>query len=131
LPHLVTLKCQQNLDNFETIPENDAKKIIDFFRTDAKRYMRKSENDFKVIITSRKQIPSGFHQIKLKGLDLNESRQLIRRLQERYGAQHLLTNEEERAVHEATQGIPIAIKHCFGQKFEYNRPLQSILRELT
>jgi GTPase SAR1 family protein len=119
------------VDNFETIPKNDAEKIVRFFRTEVKRRLRYQPDYFKVIITSRKQIPAGFHQIQLSGLDLSDSRALMRRLQEEYRAKHLLTEEQEREIHEATQGIPIVIKHCFGQLFEYNQPLQAILRDLT
>ncbi|MEW5985300.1 MAG: NB-ARC domain-containing protein [Chloroflexota bacterium] len=119
------------LDNFETIPEADALKIVQFFRTEVKKRLRHQPDYFKVIITSRKQIPSGFHQIQLKGLDLREARLLIQRLQEHYRVQRMLTADQEREIHDATLGIPIVIKHCFGQLYEYNQPLQTVLRELT
>jgi hypothetical protein len=119
------------LDNFETLPEGEANKIRNFFGTEIKRKLRHCPDNFKVIITSRKQIPSGFYQIQLKGLDLKDSRNLMRRLQERYHVQRLLSDDQEKEIHEATQGIPIVIKHCFGQLFEYNQPHQAVLRELT
>ena len=56
------------IDNFETIPKNEQNKIIKFFGVNVKKHLRKKPDNFKLILTSREQIPSGFHQIKLEGL---------------------------------------------------------------
>lgn len=117
------------LDNLETIPRPETERILRFFGTDVKRRLRLKPDFFKVIVTSRAQIPTGFKQIPLKGLDVNESLQLMRLLQEHYRQE--LTDQQMRDIHDATFGIPIVIKHCFGQLFEYRKPLSRTLRGLT
>lgn len=118
------------IDNFETIEEEEALRIVRFFAIDVKKHLRSRPDCFKVIITSRKQIPSGFHHLPLKGLEIRESRLLMRQLMARYRRERL-TDSQEYELYEATQGIPIVLKHCFGQMFEFNKPLQTVLRELT
>ena len=115
------------IDNFETISKIEQEKIIRFFGITVKKYLRKKPDQFKIIMTSREQIPSGFHQIKLEGLDLSESKQLINKLYIRYkGSSAELTNDQKKLIHKASSGIPIIIKHCIGQIFEYNKPIESV-----
>ena len=120
------------LDNFETVPKNAQEEIIRFFGTDAKRYLIDKPDNFKVILTSREVIPSGFHQILLKGLDKRESNQLMQRLYEQYAqsGQVQLSEVQRGELYEATKGIPILIKHCYAQVFEYNMPLNTVVQNL-
>jgi hypothetical protein len=87
----------------------------------------------KVLITSREIIPSGFHQIGLKGLNKRESKRLMVHLSEGYrgSGQKPFTESQIEAIYEATRGIPLIIKHCSGQVFEYIRPLDSVLEGLS
>jgi len=119
------------LDNFETVPEYEARNIISYFGIDVKQRLKKKPDYFKVIVTSRKQIPSGFHQIQLAGLDLRESKLLMTRLCEHYrDSKPELTDQQKEAIHLSASGIPIIIKHCIGQVYEYNEPLDGVLRKL-
>lgn len=129
------------LDNFETIqtvnPE-EANDIVRFFGTDVKKHLSKQPYNFKTILTSRSYIPAGFHPVPLKGLDEDESQELISILEDRHLAR-LRTNQPDQRfgskqiaqIYEATQGIPIVIIHCFGQLYEFQKPLDKILRELN
>ena len=120
------------LDNFESIPQSEAKAIIRFFDVEVKHRLRRKPENFKVIITSRRQIASGFHQLELTGLNLRESKQLMRSLYKKYkGAKPALSEEQQRELHRATFGIPILIKHCFGQIYEYNRAFDVVIRSLS
>lgn len=119
------------LDNFETITKAETKRIIEFFGTDMKMHLKRKPNNFKIIITSRELIPSGFKQIKLDGLDLKESKQLIESIFERYNNSHSkLTIDQIERIHKSSSGIPLVIKHCLGQMFEFNHPLHDILDRL-
>jgi hypothetical protein len=116
------------LDNFETIPSAQQKEIIRFFEVDVKHELRSYPNNFKVLITSREAIPSGFHSISLAGLDLDGASQLMSSLYvqyERVGGE--LSQEQKSMLHEATFGIPIVIKHAFGQIYELHRPFSSVV----
>lgn len=120
------------LDNFETIQLNspeEAADIIDFFGKQVKRYLRKQPNNYKIIITSREQIPGGFQQVALKGLDPQESDDLLDNWLEWYGES--LTRKQRDEIYDATKGIPIVIKHCLGQLFEFRKPISQVLRELS
>ena len=120
------------LDNFETIPEGEADAIIRFFEVEIKRSLRKKPENFKVIITSRKQIPGGLHQVELTGLSLRESKQLMKSLYKQYtGPSPDLSDEQKEMLHQATFGTPILIKHCFGQIYEYNKPFDAVIRNLS
>lgn len=120
------------LDNFETIAKNEISRIISFFETDVKRFLRKKPTYFKVIITSRELIPSGYYQVKLDGLELKESKQLMSSIYEQYkDGQTQLTNEQCELIHQASQGIPIVIKHCLGRVYEFNEPLSDVLAKLA
>ncbi len=120
------------LDNFETVNKLETNKIIDFFGSDVKKRLKHLPNNFKVIITSRELIPSGYYQIKLDGLEAKESNLLISSIYERYRNSHSpLTSEQCKLIHEATSGIPIVIKHCLGQIFEFQVPLNEILKRLS
>jgi hypothetical protein len=119
------------LDNFETIPKLEAEKIITFFGVDVKKRLRSKPNYFKIILTSREQVPSGFHQVKLEGLDPRESQELMRALFKPYkGSKPEISQEQKVKLHEITLGIPIIIIHCFGQIYEYNRSLDEVIRGL-
>jgi GTPase SAR1 family protein len=122
------------LDNFETIAAistEEAIKIIKFFQTEVKQRLRKKPEYFKVIVTSRKLVPNGFHQIDLVGLDLTESKQLMNNMFQKYrDARDELTEEQKTEIHNVTHGIPIVIKHCFGQIFSFNRPFLEVIRNL-
>jgi hypothetical protein len=120
------------LDNFETIAKNEIGKIISFFETDVKRRLRYKPTYFKVIITSRELIPSGYYQIKLEGLEMKESKELMENIYENYkDSQPKLSEEQCILIHDAAQGIPIVIKHCLGQIYEFNYPLGDILTGLS
>lgn len=120
------------LDNFETVVKSETKKIIDFFGSDVKKRLKHLPSNFKVIITSRELIPSGYYQIKLEGLEAKESNLLINSIYERYKNSHeSLTSDQCKLIHEATSGIPIVIKHCLGQFFEFQVPLNEILKRLS
>lgn len=120
------------LDNFETISPGEADKIIRFFSLEVKRQLRRKPDAFKLIITSRKQFPGGFHPIELQGLDKGESIQLMHSLAERYKAtSHQITEPQMIQLYEASKGIPIVIKHSFGRVFEYHEPLDSVVRALS
>lgn len=119
------------IDNFETISKNEQDKIIKFFGVTVKKHLRKQPENFKLILTSREQIPSGFHQIKLEGLDLREAKKLINNLYEKYkDSSPPLSDEQFEFIHKASCGIPIIIKHCIGQIFEYNKPFDSVCKGL-
>ena len=60
------------LDNFDTVAESARDSIIRFFGLDVKRALRDQPDAFKVILTSREVVPSGFHQYRLSGLDKRE-----------------------------------------------------------
>ncbi len=120
------------LDNCETFNENEAQKIVDFFGIEVKYHLRKLPLNFKVILTSRVRIPSGFHQVHLKGLDLRESKQLMTSLYKPYEAANPeLSDEQKGLLHAATFGIPIIIKHCFGQLYEFNVPFDQVCSSLA
>ena len=120
------------LDNLESIPRDEAEAIIRFFEVEVKRNLRRKPENFKVIITSRKQIVSGFHQLELGGLGLRESKQLMRSLYSKYeSSSPALSEEQKKMLHQATFGIPILIKHCFGQVYEYNRPFDAVVKSLS
>ncbi len=121
------------LDNFETISRSAQDEIIRFFGTDVKRYLIDKPDNFKVLLTSREVIPSGFHQIQLKGLDKRETGLLMQRLYQQYSqsGQVQLTDAQRNELYEATKGIPILIKHCYGQIFEYNMPFSVVLQNLV
>lgn len=120
------------LDNFESVARKGQEEIIRFLSVEAKQALKDKPDHFKVLITSREMIPSSFHQIKLKGLDKKESKQLMQRLYETYArsGKQQLTEEQIDALYEATQGIPLIIKHCYGQIYEYNRSVDQVLRNL-
>src|SRR5437016_2161903 len=61
------------LDNLESISAAGQQEIVRFFAVEAKKVLRRAPDQFKVLITSRELIPSGFHQVELKGLDKAES----------------------------------------------------------
>ncbi len=121
------------LDNFESVARAGQEDVLNFFGLTAKQALKDKPDYFKVIITSRELIPSGFHQIRLKGLDKRESKQLMQRLYEQYAlsARQQLTIQQQDAVYEATQGIPLIIKHCYGQVYEYGCEIEVVLRKLS
>lgn len=120
------------LDNFETISRTEQVAILEFFDTTVKQILRDKPHYFKVVVTSREQIPSGFRQISLKGLEQKESKQLMKKLIEPYhGAREQLTDAQQEELYRVTAGIPIIIKHCYGQIFEYNVPVDNVLRNLS
>jgi len=98
---------------------------------EVKRMLIRKPDNFKVIITSRKQIPSGFHQIELKGLDLRESKLLMNNLFKRYSmSKPEISIAQKEKLHKMTMGIPIVIKHCMAKLYEYNKPFETILGSL-
>lgn len=78
-------------------------------------------------------IPSGFHQIQLKGLDKRDSNLFMQRLYQPYAqsGQAQLTDAQRNLLYEATKGIPLIIRHCYGQVYEYNMPLDVVLNNLV
>lgn len=120
------------LDNFESVARAGQNDIIRFFGVDIKRALKGAPTQFKVVVTSRELIPSGFHQVRLKGLDKRDSKSLMDRLYEPYSrsGQAPLTDEQRDQIYEVTQGIPLIVKHCYAQVYEYNRPLTMVLKAL-
>jgi hypothetical protein len=120
------------LDNFETVSKVEKEAILEFFDTEVKKVLRDKPHYFKVIVTSREQIPSGFRQMSLKGLGIRDSKKLMKKLFEPYSnAREQLTTLQQEDVYKISSGIPIIIKHCYGQVFEYNRPVDAVLRGLS
>jgi tetratricopeptide (TPR) repeat protein len=119
------------LDNYETLPRKEATSIINFFGTELKRKLRQDASNFKTIISSREYIPSGFWPLKLPGLDIDASKELMRNMAERYaGSRTSLSEEQMEAIYRATQGVPILLKHCVGQYFEANESFKQIIQQL-
>jgi hypothetical protein len=121
------------LDNFESVARAGQEDILKFFGVTTKQALRDKPDYFKVLITSRELIPSGFHQIRLKGLDKRESKQLMQRLYEPYArsGRQQLTDQQQDALYERTQGIPLIIKHCYGQVYEYGSEIDVVLKKLS
>ena len=46
------------------------------------------------------------------------------------GSSRQLTDDQSEFIHRASPGIPIIIKHCIGQIFEYNKPFESVCQGL-
>jgi DNA polymerase III delta prime subunit len=109
------------LDNFESVPRVEQDEIIHFVGIDAKRALRHKPDHLKVLVTSREVIPSGFHQVKLKGLDKRDSKRLMASLYETYvnSGQEQLRDDQRDQLHEVTLGIPLLIKHCYAQIYEF------------
>lgn len=119
------------LDNFESIAKAETDRIVKFFEIDVKKHLRLMPNQFKVIITSRVQIPSGFHQIELKGLGEKETSDLFDSLYKNYQTyKPELTSSQKTELHKATKGIPVVIKHCFAKIFEYNQSFNNTISKL-
>jgi hypothetical protein len=120
------------LDNFETLSQSAQTEIIRFFGTDLKRHLISKPDNSKVLITSREVIPSGFHQVQLKGLDKRDSGSLMQRLYQPYArsGQAQLSDAQRSQLYEATKGIPLLMKHCYGQVFEYGMPLDGVIKNL-
>ena len=121
------------LDNFETVSRSAQEEIIRFFGVDVKRALRDLPDAFKVILTSREVVPSGFHQYKLSGLDKRESKIFMARLDQAYkqtGQPNFSPGQRDQ-IHSATLGIPLIIKHCYGQVFEYSKPLEEVIKSLV
>jgi DNA replication protein DnaC len=120
------------LDNFETINKLETDKIITFFGSDVMKHLKRLPHNFKIVLTSRELLPSGYYQMKLEGLELKESKLLMESIYERYKNSHPeLSQEQYKLIHHATLGIPIVIKHCLGQIFEFQVPLSDILTGLS
>jgi hypothetical protein len=121
------------LDNFETISKTAQEEIVRFFGTEVKRQLIDKPDNFKVLLTSREVVPSGFHQIQLKGLDKRESNSFMQLLYHPYSlsGQAQLTEGQRNELYEATQGIPLLMKHCYGQVFEYNMPFDGVTKNLV
>lgn len=121
------------LDNFETISPSAQQEIIRFFGTELKQYLIHKPDNSKVLLTSREVVPSGFHQVQLKGLDKRESGSLMQLLYQPYAqsGQPPLSEAQRNQLYEATKGIPLLIKHCYGQHFEYNVPIESVIKNLV
>jgi GTPase SAR1 family protein len=130
--HLREEKTLLILDNFESIPTASQKEIIRFFGVEIKQALRDKPDYFKALITSRELIPSSFHQISLKGLDNEESKELVQRLYMPYqrSGKAQLSNAQINALYEATQGIPLIMKHCYGQIYEYGGDPDRVLKNL-
>ncbi|WFU33616.1 hypothetical protein QA635_03970 [Bradyrhizobium brasilense] len=121
------------LDNFETITSAAQEEIIRFFGTEVKRYLIDKPDNSKVLLTSREVVPSGFHQIQLKGLDKRESSMLMPLLYQPYArsGQPQLTEAQRGQMYESTKGIPLLMKHCYGQVYEYNMAVDAVLKNLV
>jgi hypothetical protein len=121
------------LDNFESVARAGQEDILKFFGVTAKQALRDKPDYFKVLVTSRELIPSGLHQIRLKGLDKRASKQLMQQLYEPYArsGRQQLTDQQKDALYETPQGIPLIIKHCYGQVYEYSCDIDVVLKRLS
>ena len=120
------------LDNFETFSESEKNAIVRFFEVDVKYFLRRRPQNCKVIITSREHIRCGFHPIPLTGLDVPAARQLMGSLYRSYkNAEREFSDDEKAKLYDITRGIPILIKHCFGQFYVYNKPFDSVISSLA
>lgn len=130
---LKTNKVLLILDNFETVSTAEQEAIVDFFGVEVKRELRKYPDYFKILITAREQIPSGFHQIELKGLDQRESKLLMKSLFETYkdSSKEQLSPEQQSALYKVTSGIPLIINHCYAQIYDYNSSVKTVIDNLT
>jgi hypothetical protein len=119
------------LDNFETIIKPQKEEIIKFFEVEVKHSLRAHPNNFKIIITSRETIPCGFHSVSLTGLDLREAKQLMASLYKRYDSGHAeLSDDQKEQLFRVTFGIPIVIKHAFGQIYEHRKTFVTVVESL-
>ena len=120
------------VDNFETIRETEADNILDFFGTEVKKRLRSRPSNFKIIITSRQVIPTGFRQINLQGMSDEDATELIDSLyKQRYNKTHEpLTIDQKETIIRETNGIPIIIKHCIAKYYEYNQTFSAVLKDL-
>jgi hypothetical protein len=120
------------LDNFESVTRAGQDEIIRFFGIEAKLALRNKPDSLKVLVTSREVIPSGFHQIKLKGLDKRESKRLMANLYETYvnSGKEPLRDDERDQLYEVTYGIPLLIKHCYAQIYEFGRSPALVVKSL-
>lgn len=120
------------VDNFETVSKIEAEKIIDFFGTHVKKVLKTQPGNFKIILTSREMIPTGFRQIELHGLERRESNRLIDSLYKRYkSTQPILTDDQKEKIYLQTKGIPIIIRHCIAKMYEYNQSFDIVFRSLS
>lgn len=120
------------LDNFETVPLDEVDALLEFFDNKVKKHLRKYPYNFKVIITSRRQMPSGLHQIKLGGLNHNDAMELIENILENYqDSGKEISKAQCEMIIEASAGIPIVIKHLFAMIFEHNKPIGQVIRALS
>ena len=119
------------VDNFESIPKPEQLKIIEFFGTHVKKRLRRKPQNFKIILTARDAIAPDFRQIRLTGLDVGESKRLLKSIFKRYRTTRTeLAESQLGELIKATMGIPILIKHCVARVYEYHEPLEAVLRGL-
>lgn len=133
LKELVLELLQENkvlliVDNFETIEKKE--QVLDFFDKRVKRELKKCPENFKVILTSREMIPSGYYQIELMGLDFTDSKKLMDSLYKKYKSSYELSSEQKEKLHQTVKGIPILLKHCYARIYEYNESFDSVIRDL-
>jgi tetratricopeptide (TPR) repeat protein len=120
------------LDNFESVPEMEALKIIKFFESDVKKALARMPHQFKLIITSRQQIPSSFYQIPLNGLGSKEFMQFVKKVMRAHNwPEEGLSTEQLTRLHDVSKGIPLFIIHLLAQLFCYHRPIQEVLDGAT
>ncbi len=118
------------VDNFETLKKKEKDNIIEFFGTTVKKELQNKPANFKIILTSRELVPSGFRQIELTGMDKNDAKRLIDSLYKRYQSQPALTVAQKETIYERTNGLPILIKHCIAKIYEYGIPFEGVIRNL-
>jgi hypothetical protein len=133
LEELVLVLLRENkilliLDNFETLENNE--QIIQFFNKRVKKELKRNPENFKIILTSRELVPTGFNQIPVSGLELGDSKRLMTSLYKKYKHSIELKNEQKELLHRTVKGIPILLKHCFARIYEYNEPFDSVINNL-
>jgi hypothetical protein len=119
------------LDNLESLTRKDSEEIIRYFGTETKKVLKGSPGNFKVIITSRELVPSGFQQINLQGLETRDAIKLLMTLHQKYRDSSALTTRQMERIHEASHGIPLIIKHIIARLFEFGDSLEDALGALS
>ncbi len=110
------------LDNFESVEDEQVYKFI-----------QKVPEPTKVLVTTRKQFTNHVFIIPIKGLQQDESFDLITTRAKQLGISELTSKSIDTFVdrlHKLTGGVPLAIEWAIGQ-IKRGRPNDSVIRDLV